>query len=365
MRWPTPCRSASDVKFPSRRSFGGFPRKEVLAAGTGLALLAGCSPPEPLRPGDLLLASERPGDGAPVRTGAPVVSGVAWPLPNRIADTLAHRMAPDESPPKARRALAREIEPVLLRVRRAFPEAGVPILESVVPDAVVVVLEADLAAAVRRLLGWGWTAAPRTGPVLLRTGNAAFDSFNERNGLSRVSVLGRAKFLFHFDHPVDFDPSGFELSERLFEWWLKPSDPMVQGFPRFYLPYRGTESGAWIGDVREVHVARYDLHGDTAGYGDTHRNHFGSSLDVKLKRLNGTWCLEVQEFSEEPDWPHRRRHHRHRFAVEGDKVERVRHGQAHKCEATFARPSSSGEGAPFRAPPIPGPTHPRGSAARG
>ena len=324
---------------------GSFPWKEVLAAGAGLALLAGCSHPEPLRPGDLLLPSERPGDGAPVRVGAPVVSWVApsWrPPPNRVADTLAHRMAPPGSPPKARRALAREIESVLFRARNESPEANrpaVPILERVVPNTFVVVLEeglsaAILSAAVRRRLLY------ESDPMVLRTGNAAFDSFNERNGLSKVSILEDTEFLFHFDHPVDFHPPVTESP-------LEPDPVLDWMYINFQLPYIDREGPGlhpYMEGVKWVSAARYGRLGLSRTEGpikevyhegvvgeDTHgRSYFGDSSDVTLTKSNGTWCLEVRQFR---DWG---LYLSRQFVVEGDEAKQIFHGQdAGKCAAVF------------------------------
>ena len=304
----------------------------ALAAGAGLALLAGCSHPEPLRPGDLLLPSERPGDGAPVRVGAPVVSWVApsWrPLPpRRVADTLARRMgmAPPGSSPKARRALAREIESVLFRARNEFTEANrpaVPILERVVPNTFVVVLEEGLSAAVRRRLLY------ESDPMVLRTGNAAFDSFNERNGLSKVSVLEDTKFLFHFDHPVDFIPPIVDLPPEPVFW--------IYIYRSLHFPYVDREKplGPYMEGVEGVDTARYDdhahgVHEGMAGYEDAHGSYFGDSDDVTLTKSNGTWCLEVQRFL---DWG---LYLSRRFVVEGDEAKEIFHGRdAGKCAAVF------------------------------
>ncbi len=314
----------------------------ALAAGAGLALLAGCSHPEPLRPGDRLPDSERPGDGAPVQVGAPVVSWVdpSWrPPPNRVADALARRMSPAESLPKARRALAREIEAVLLRVRNEYPEADArelpPILEGVVPNTFVVVLRADLSATVRRRLlhesDW---------PMALRTGNAAFDSFNERNGLSKASileledaalvreVLKGARFLFHFEHPVDLDPLPTDFPII--------NDPVMNWFSLHRHPYVDWEGpGFYMKGVKDVEAARYDwghaAHEGVVKREDTHgRSYFGDSSNVTLTRSNGTWCLVVREFLDWGLYLH------YRFIVEGDEVKRIDHDQdAGECAAAF------------------------------
>ena len=66
------------------------------------------------------------------------------------------------------------------------------------------------------------------------------------------------------------------------------------------------------------------------GYEDTHGSYFSNSFDVILTRLNGTWCLEVQEFL---DWG---LYLSRQFIVEGDEVKQIFHGQdADKCAAVF------------------------------
>ena len=321
----------------------------ALAAGAGLALLAGCSHPEPLRPGDWLPDSERPGDGAPVRVGAPVVSwvGPSWrPPPNRVADTLARQMSPG-SLPKARRALAREIEAVLLQARNKDPEALAPppILEGIAPNTFVVVLKEDLSAAVRgHLLHESGFLREPDRPTALRTGNAAFDSFNERNGLSKVSVLEPedtgfvrevyegVRFLFHFEHPVDFDPLVTDYGI---------DDPVLNSMlSHYHHPYVDREKPgpfSYMEGVWDVDAARYDWgpaaregavgYEDAYGYG---RSYFGDSSDVTLTRSNGTWCLDVRKFS---DWG---LYWRSQFVVEGDEVKQVGHGQdVSECAAVF------------------------------
>ena len=323
-------RASRGLRRPRRRM------RLALAAGAGLALLAGCSHPEPLRPGDWLPASERPGDGAPV------VSWVdpSWrPPPNRVADALARRMSPAGSLPKARRALAREIEAVLLRVRNEYPEADArelpPILEGIVPNTFVVVLRADLSATVRRRL-----LHESDRPMALRTGNAAFDSFNERNGLSKVSileledavlvrkVLEGARFLFHFEHPVDFGPllTDFLIDDPLMNWM----------FSRYHHPYVAREEpGFYMEGVKGVDAARYDwghaAHEGVVRREDTHgRSYFGDNSNVTLTRSNGTWCLVVREFLDWGLYLH------HQFTVEGDEVKRIHHDQdAGECAAVF------------------------------
>ena len=310
----------------------------AFAAGAGLALLAGCSHPESLRPGDWLPASERPGDGAPVRIGAPLVSWVdpSWrPPPNRVADTLAREMSPPGSLPKARRALAREIEAVLLRVRNEFPETDArelaPILEGIAPNTFVVVLREDLSAAVRgHLLHESGLVHVSDRPMALRTGNAAFDSFNERNGLSKVSVLEDARFLFHFEHPVDFDPLVTDYGV---------SDPVMNSMlSSYHHPYYvgwGEPGGPYMEGVKDVNVAGYDwgsaAREGVAGYGDAYgRSYFGDSSDVTLARSNGTWCLVVRTFRDWGLYLHSE------FIVEGDEVKQIYHGQdAGECAAVF------------------------------
>lgn len=107
------------------------------------------------------------------------------PIP-REAVILAHRILEDENGTllvdMARRdELAREIGHVLSRIREAYPEvADITAREHYRSGALLIGLEPELSAIVSALL------EDQTGPGLLHTGYAEFDSLNEQLGLSEV-----------------------------------------------------------------------------------------------------------------------------------------------------------------------------------
>ena len=153
-----------------------------LAACCALAL-AGCSD------------STSPGEAA-----APtVVHPDAWEAPVLTeADLLADRLLRREDDgllldAAERRELAGEIAPVLSRIRDAYPAVeDITARPSYAPGELLLGLEPSLSEAVAALL------EGQTEPVVLRTGNAAFDALNARLGLTAVGVFPNAGTVIFF-----------------------------------------------------------------------------------------------------------------------------------------------------------------------
>ena len=124
----------------------------------------------------------------PDEAAAPVVLPPdAWEPPMLAeADILAHRLLrrDDDSlllDAAERDDLAREIAAVLSRIRDAYPTvADVTVWVDYAFGELLLTLEPGLFEAVAALLD------DQTGPVVLRTGHAAFDALNESLGLSAV-----------------------------------------------------------------------------------------------------------------------------------------------------------------------------------
>ena len=141
--------------------------------------------------------------GAPSEAEAPVVVlSDAWEPPTLteasiLADRLLRRQ--DDSlllDAAERRELAREIAPVLTRIRYAYPAvADITVRAPYAFGELVLALESWLFEAVSSLLD------DSTGPVVLRTGHADFDALNARLGLSVVvemfPISGTVIFYFN------------------------------------------------------------------------------------------------------------------------------------------------------------------------
>lgn len=145
----------------------------VRLAACCVLLLASCSDsPDPA-------ASD--GDGAPA-----VVPSDAWEPPTLTeAAVLAHRFLQEDDAllvdATQRDEIGREIGRVLSQIRTAFPEvADVTARERYRPGVLLLGLEPALFGIVSELL------EGQAGAVTLRTGYVAFDSLNERLGLSVV-----------------------------------------------------------------------------------------------------------------------------------------------------------------------------------
>ena len=121
---------------------------------------------------------------APVPTVAPVDS----PKPANVSEAvvLAHRILERETDDllldaKRRRELADEIKRVLKRLRYAYPEVAKISARAIYqPGVLFLGVKPDLFQAVDGLL------EGKSGPVALRTGNAAFDALNARLELRAV-----------------------------------------------------------------------------------------------------------------------------------------------------------------------------------
>ena len=115
-----------------------------------------------------------------VRAGSPNPPAVSE------AALLADRMLARESDAllldeKRRRELAREIEGVLKRLRYAYPEVEkISARAAHQPGVLLLGVKPGLFRAVADLL------EDKNGPVVLRTGNAAFDALNAKLGLKAV-----------------------------------------------------------------------------------------------------------------------------------------------------------------------------------
>ena len=111
------------------------------------------------------------------------------PTPTEAA-VLAHRILQRESSELLvdagkRRAFAREIEPVLSRIRDAHPAmADITVRQTHALGELVVALEPDMSEAVSGLFD-----DATTGSVTLHTGHVEFDALNARLGLSAVELF--------------------------------------------------------------------------------------------------------------------------------------------------------------------------------
>lgn len=152
------------------------------------ALAAGCS--------------ESTRSDAPREAAAPVVVlPGAWEPPMLTeADILADRLLRREGDgllldAADRQELAGELGPILLRIRDAYPAvADIAVWAGYAFGELLLGLEPSLFEAVMSLL------EGQTEPVELRTGNAAFDTLNERLGLTAVDVFPRFEtVIFYFN----------------------------------------------------------------------------------------------------------------------------------------------------------------------
>ena len=155
------------------------------------------------------------------------------------AALLAHRILARETDDllldaKRRRELAREIEGVLKRLRYAHPEvAEISARAAHLPGVLLLGVKPDLMDTVSRLL------RGKSGPVALRTGEAAFDALNARLGLRAVRLFRRTGVLL------------MRLSERA----------NVQAARRAYLKIAGVEyaeSDAHLGDGSDIEASKSD-----------------------------------------------------------------------------------------------------------
>ena len=128
-----------------------------------------------------------------INPGAPVVvPSDTWQPPTLTeAAVLADRILRREDDSllldaAERRELAREIAPVLSRIRDAYPAvADINVRSPYAFGELLLTLEPWLFEAVSSLLD------DQTGPVVLRTGHVEFDALNERLGLSVVGATCR------------------------------------------------------------------------------------------------------------------------------------------------------------------------------
>ena len=117
------------------------------------------------------------------------VDSLQLPSPTE-AVVLAHRILQRESgellvDAGKRRALAREIEPVLSRIRDAYPAmADITVRQTHAFGELVVALGPDMSEAVSGLFD-----DATTGSVTLHSGHVEFDALNARLGLSAVELF--------------------------------------------------------------------------------------------------------------------------------------------------------------------------------
>ena len=146
--------------------------------------------------------SESTRSDAPGETAAPVVVRPdAWESPMLTeADILADRLLRREGnglllDAADRQELAGELGPILLRIRDAYPAvADIAVWAGYAFGELLLGLEPSLFEAVMSLL------EGQTEPVVLRTGSAAFDTLNERLGLTAVDVFPRFEtVIFYFN----------------------------------------------------------------------------------------------------------------------------------------------------------------------
>lgn len=147
----------------------------------------------------------RPGTSelpAPTEAAAPVVVRPdVWEPPMLTeADVLADRLLRREGnglllDAAERSDLADEIAPVLSRIRDAYPAvADIAVWAGYAFGELLLGLEPSLFEVVMSLL------EGQTEPVVLRTGNAAFDTLNERLGLTAVDVFSSFEtVIFYFN----------------------------------------------------------------------------------------------------------------------------------------------------------------------
>ena len=129
--------------------------------------------------------------GAPGEAAAPViVRSDAWEPPTLTeAAILAHRILRSQDDrllldAVEQRELAREIGPLLSRIRDAYPAvADINVRAPYAFGELLLTLEPWLFEVVSSLLDG------QTGPIVLRTGHTEFDALNERLGLSVVADL--------------------------------------------------------------------------------------------------------------------------------------------------------------------------------
>lgn len=117
-----------------------------------------------------------------------------------------------------RQELAGELGPVLSRIRDVYPAvADIAVWADFAFGELLLGLEPSLSEAVASLL------EGQTEPVALRTGNAAFDTLNERLGLTAVDVLSRFEtVIFYFNEHLNVPAAaaayaameGVEYAER-------------------------------------------------------------------------------------------------------------------------------------------------------
>ena len=145
--------------------------------------------------------SESTQSDAPGETAAPVVVRPdAWEPPMLTeTDVLADRLLRREGDgllldAAERQELAGELGPVLFRIRDVYPAvADIAVWADYAFGELLLGLEPSLFEAVMSLL------EGQTEPVVLRTGNAAFDTLNERLGLTAVDVFPRFEtVIFYF-----------------------------------------------------------------------------------------------------------------------------------------------------------------------
>jgi len=144
--------------------------------------------------------------GAPGEATAPVVvHSDAWERPVLTeAAILADRILRREDDSllldaAERDDLAHEIAPVLSRIRDVYPAvADIAVRADYAFGELLLGLEPPLFEAVMSLL------EGQTEPVVLRTGNAAFDTLNERLGLTAVDVFSSFEtVIFYFNEYLD------------------------------------------------------------------------------------------------------------------------------------------------------------------
>ena len=170
---------------------------------------------------------------------APVVVRVDSRKPPKVSEAalLAHRILAREIDDllfdaKRRRELAREIEGVLKRLRDAYPEvAEISARAAHLPGVLLLGVKPDLMDTVSRLL------RGKSGPVKLRTGDAAFDALNAKLGLRAVRLFRRTGVLL------------MRLSERA----------NVQAARRAYLKIAGVEyaeADGHLGDGSDIEASK-------------------------------------------------------------------------------------------------------------
>ena len=202
------------------------------------------------------------------------------------AALLAHRILAREIDDllldaKRRRELAREIEGVLKRLRYAHPEvAEISARAAHLPGVLLLGVKPDLMDTVSRLLGG------KSGPVALRTPNAAFDALNAKLRLRAVRLFRRTGVLL------------MRLSERA----------NVQAARRAYLKIAGieyAESDAHLGDGSDIeasksgdawHIVVRKAWGDCPSGCIYKKMFFFTVRDEKIERIEPSKATGMPEF---------------------------------------------------------------------